>query len=244
MRQIFGPSRYSSETFKPGDHRWSQNLADYDGKNDISDFFLDPLKGINIDVGLAISMTSQDASKTIQLMQDSIKSIIDTYGTTNLRYSVMTFGDGPKVLVPFAERSPDDLKTIVESVMPSSGTPDLANTLLEAKKLFDGAGARPDAKKILVVIIDSKSGNEKVDIIEAARPLITSGCWIVPVAVAVEDKGTIEECGFLTPLKNTTVEVPKTGNPDGIAKEITDKMKEGKYLFCSYIKTVNIIIGT
>ena len=205
-------------------------------KNDVSDFFLDPLKGTNIDVGLAISLTSQDASKTIQLMQDSIKSIIDTYGATNLRYSVMTFGDSPKILAPFAERSPDDLTTIIESVMPSSGTPDLENALLEGRKLFDGAGARPDAKKILVVIIDSRSGNQKVDIIEAAKPLITSGCWIVPVAVAVEDEGIIEECGFLTPLKNTTVEVPKTGNPDEIAKEITDKIKEGKYLFCITLK--------
>ena len=225
MRQTFRPSRYSHFTNRHTNLRWSQNRVDCDGKNDISDFFSDPLKGTNIDVGLAISMTSQDASTTIQLMQDSIKSIIDTYGTTNLRYSVMTFGDSPKILAPFAERSADDLKTIIQSVMPSSGTPDLENALLEAKKLFDGAGARPDAKKILVVIIDSKSGNEKVDIIEAAKPLITSGCWMVPVAVAVE---VIEECGYLTPLKNTTVEVPKTGNPDNIAKEITDKIKEGK----------------
>jgi len=208
-----------------------QNLIDCDDKNDISDFFLDPLKGINVDVGLAISMTSQDASTTIQLVQDTVKSIIDTYGTTNLRYSVMTFGDSPKILAPFAKRSRNDLKTIIESVMPSSGTPDLKNALLEAQELFDGAGARPDAKKILVVIIDSKSGNERFDIIEAAKPLITSGCWIVPVAVAVEDKGTIEECELLTPLKNTTVEVPKTENPDEIAEEITDKIKEGKCLF-------------
>ena len=186
-------------------------------------------------------MTSQDASTTIQLMQDTVKSIIDTYGSTNLRYSVMTFGDSPKILAPFAERSPDDLKTIIESVMPSSGTPDLENALLEAQELFDGAGARPDAKKILIVIIDSRSGNERVDIIEAAKPLITSECWIVPVAVAVEDKGTIEECELLTPLKNTTVEVPKTGNPDEIAKEITDKMKEGK---CLFLVIVNIIIGS
>lgn len=176
-------------------------------------------------------MTSQDASTTIQLIQDSIKSIIDTYGTSNLRYSVMSYGDNPKILAPFAERSPDDLKAIIQSVMPSSGTPDLEKALLEAKKLFDGAGARPDAKKILLVVIDSKSGNEKVDIIEAAKPLISSGCWMVPVAVAVEDKGVTEECWLLNPLKNTTVEVPKTGNPQKIAKEITDKMKEGNYMF-------------
>ena len=181
-------------------------------------------------------MTSRDASKTIQLVQDTIKYIIDTYGTTNLRYSVMTFGNSPKILASFAERSPDELKTIIESVMPSSGTPDLEKLLSEAKKLFDGAGARPDAKKVFVIIIDSKSGNEKVDIIEAAKPLITAGCWLIPVAVAVEEEGIIEECGYLSTLKNTTVEAPKTGNPDEIAKEITDKMKEGKYLFCIALK--------
>ena len=153
--------------------------------------------------------------------------MIDTYGTTNLHYSVMTFGDRPKILAPFADkRSPEDLKKIIESVMPSSGTPDLEKALVEAKKLFDEAGARPDAKKFLILIMDSKSGSEKVDIIEAATPIIESGCWVVPVAV--EDKGVVEECGYITPLKNTTIEVPKKGNPDKIVEEITDTMKEGK----------------
>lgn len=158
--------------------------------------------------------------------------MIDTYGTTNLHYSVLTFGDRPKVLAPFADKwSPEDLKKIIESAMPSSGTPDLEKALVEAKKLFDEAGARLDAKKFLIVIMDSKSGNEKVDIIEAAKPLIESGCWVIPVAV--ENEEVVQEGGYITPLKNTTIEVPKTGNPDKIAEEITDKMKEGKFLFCN-----------
>lgn len=160
--------------------------------------------------------------------------MIDTYGTTNLHYSVMTFGDRPEILAPFAgSRSPEDLKKIIESVKPSSGTPDLEKALVEAKKLFDEAGARPEAKKFLIVIMDSKSGNEKVDIIEAATPIIESGCWVVPVAV--ENEAVVEECGYITPLKNTTIEVPKKGNPDKIAEEITDTMKEGKVVAFHYL---------
>lgn len=199
-------------------------------------FFSDPLKGTNVDVGIAISVTSQDASTTLKLIQDSIKSLIDTYGTSNLRYSVMTFGDRPKILAPFADkRSPEDLKKIIESVMPSSGAPDLEKALLEAKKLFDGAGARADAKKFLIVIIDNKSGNERIEIIEAAKPFITEECWVIPVAV--DKEVDIDELEAITPLKNTTVEVPNTEDPDKLAEEIIDKMKERK---CLFVMTVNL----
>ena len=156
--------------------------------------------------------------------------MIDNYGTTNVRYMVMTFGDRPKILAPFADKqSPGELKKIIESVMPSSGTPDLVSALVEAEKLFDEAGTRPDAKKFLILIMDNKSRNERVNLTMAANPLVEQECWLVPVAI--ENKEVVEECWELTPLKNMTIEVPKTGSPDKLVEEITDKMKEGKFLF-------------
>ena len=187
----------------------------------------DPLRGTNIDVGFAISATSPDASTTIRLMQNSIKSIIDTYGATNLRYGVMTFADRPIVLTRFAEKqSPEDLKKIVVTATPSSGKPSLENMLPEAKKLFEEAGARPDAKKFLVVILDNKSANERDDVIKAAKPLTDTGLWVIPVAIG--DNADDEELQLITPLKRTTVEVPNTGDPEKLAEEITDKVKKRK----------------
>lgn len=206
-------------------------------------FVSDPLKVTKIDVGFALSATSRDASTTIRLMQDSIKSIIDTYGTTNLQYSVMTFGDRPKILARFADKlSPKDLKKIIEeSVMPGSGPPDLERALVEAKKLFDEAGARPDAKRFLIVFMDDKSINDKRVLIEVAEPFVPE-CWVMPVAV--DKEVDIDELEAITPLKNTTVQVPKTKDPDEVAQEIIDKMKKSMYLFvCSFFLFVSLNFG-
>lgn len=185
------------------------------------------MKVTKIDVGFALSATSRDASVTIRLMQESIKFIIDTYGTTNLHYSVMKFDERPQVLVRFANKhSSEELKEIIEEfIVPSSGSPDLEKALIEAKKLFDEAGARPDAKKFLIVFMDNKSKNDRIAIVDASKPIIPE-CGVVPVGVGEEvDKKELEA---ITPLKNTTVTAPKTGNPDEVAKEIIDKMKKSK----------------
>ena len=137
----------------------------------------------------------------------------------------MSFADRPVILTPFAaSQSPEDLKRIVESATPSSGKPNLAKMFSEAEKLFEEAGARPAAKKFLVVIVDNKSADQKDGLIEAAKPLIETGCWVIPVAVG--DNADVEELRLVTPLKKTTVEVPKTGDPDKLADKIADKMKQ------------------
>ena len=176
-------------------------------------------------MGFAISATSQDASTTIRLIQESIKSFIDTYGATNMRYSLMTFGNSPSILTRFADKqSPEDLKEIIESAKTSSGKPDLENMFSEASKLFEEAGARPDAKKFLVVFLDNKSGNEKDDLIKIALLSTEQECWVIPVAVG--ENVDVDELEPINPVKNATVVVPKAGDPKKTAEEIADKMKE------------------
>lgn len=201
----------------------------------------DPLKGTNIDVGFAISATSQDTSTTIRLIQNSIKSFIDTYGATNLQYSVMRFADRPSILTPFAgEQSPEHLKKVIDSVTPSSGRPNLEMMFSEAKKMFQEAGARADAKKFLVVFVDNKSANDKDGLIEAAKPMIESEYWVIPVAVGNSVDNV--ELQLITPLKKTTVEVPKTGDPGKLAEEITEKMKERKCSLLIRFYSINFLI--
>ena len=139
----------------------------------------------------------------------------------------MTFGKRPTILAPFAEKqSPEDLKKIIESATLSAGKPNLVNLFPEVKSLFEKAGARPFAKKFLVVFVDNKSPNERVDLIEASKSLIEQELWIVPVAIG--EKSNEEELQLITTLKNTTVKVPSTGDPKKTAEEIADKMKERK----------------
>ena len=156
----------------------------------------------------------------------------------------MAFAGRPTILTPFAgEQSPEDLKKIIESVAPSSGRPNLETMFSEAKNMFQEAGARPDAKKFLVVFVDNTSANDKDGLLEAAKPLIESGYWVIPVAVG--NSVDNEELQLITPLKKTTVEVPTTGNAGKLAEEIAEKMKERKCsLLIQFYATSFLIINT
>ena len=188
------------------------------------------MKGETVDVAFAISATSQDSSgATFQLMQNSIKSIIETYGATSIHYGLMVFGDRPKTLATFGEGlSPKDFKRRLESASAVSGVPDLKTALEQGKKLFDGPGARPNAKRFLVIITDSNSENDKDDLKEAGTSLIEAECWVIPVQIGTELDP--EEFHSITPVKNNIVKVPKTENPEKLAEKITAKMKERKFV--------------
>jgi hypothetical protein len=126
----------------------------------------DPLETLEIDLGFAISATATDSSKTYKLMKDTIKDIIDRYGTDNIHYSVIVYGARPVIVTSFADAIPTAavLKRRIEAAPREQGGAALDRALEEAKKIFEGRGGRANAKKILVVITDVDSGVSKNDI--------------------------------------------------------------------------------
>ena len=140
----------------------------------------------------------------------------------------MTFADSPTVLTHFSEsQTLEDLKNRLGSATSGSGQPDMTRMLVQAERLFTTSGSRPNAKKFLVVFIDNKSANDEDDLIEGARSLVDSGFWVIPVAVG--DNANVKELELLSPLKETTIVVPKTGDPDNLGGEIIDGMKKREY---------------
>lgn len=181
-----------------------------------------------VDLGFAISSTSIDALTTFNLMKDAIKSVVSTYSTKNIRYGIIVFGDQPYKVLDFGEALPNkDILTMkIDAIRRRSGDPNLIGTMQVAKTMFEGRGARPNAKKILVVIVDNDAPQRRSQISVAAKPLEYVGIRVVPVAVGRYAEP--QQLESTTPLRDNIIEVPKTEDPIVVGKKIVDKVKKSK----------------
>ena len=191
-------------------------------------FIEDSMPMLNVDLGFAISATDSGADKTYENMKNIIKYVVDTYGLVSIRYGIIMFGDSANTYIPFSQTFPDRtvLTTLIDSYPPLRGGPDLRKALEEAKSLFDQATARPDAKKVLAVIIDHESINNSSEIKEAAKVLEDDDVQVVPVGVGpnVDD----EELETITSNKQNVIKTDKDGDPSSVGEEMIQKIRQGE----------------
>lgn len=193
-----------------------------------SDIVPDPIDQENIDLVFAISAFSTQANVTFELMKDTLMSIVAEHGADNIHYTVMTYGSITSTSVDFQDTFPDEQALLkkLEGLTPVAGTPDLDLALVDAKKAFEAPGARPDAKKVLVFIVDYKSGSTEEDVLKSAMSLEEAGVKVIPVGIGSEvDREELEKT---TPLKNNIIEVPTEESPEKLGKEIIDKIRESE----------------
>jgi len=113
---------------------------------------------------------------------------------------------------------------LFNSISRPTGEPNLQKALEASKRAFDQASPRPNAKKILVVIMDKKSIDKHEAVQEALQPL-KEDVKVVPVAVGPDaDKDQLKN---LTSVERYLVEAEKTTTPEKIAKDIMDKVTSG-----------------
>ena len=176
----------------------------------------------------AVSASSAEAKKTFDLMKETLLSIVATHGMENIHYTVMTYGSITRTVVDFQDTFPDEQALLkkLESLPTVSGTPDLDLALVDAKKAFETAGARPDAKKVLVFLVDSKSGSTEEDILKSAMALEEFGVKVIPVGIGSEVNR--EELEKTTPLKKNIIEVPTQENPERLGKKIMKRVRESE----------------
>ena len=103
--------------------------------------------------------------------------------------------------------------------------PDLEKALKESLKMFEGAGARPSARKVLVMIMDKKSGVPTSLIDDAANGLYDNNVKVIPVAVGKE--ADVKELEKSTNDKNNLIEAPKDFVPDKLGDTIMRKVLKG-----------------
>lgn len=191
----------------------------------------EPLEQEDIDLVFAVSASSTDAKETLEMMKDTLQSIVARHGAMNIHYTVISYGAQTRTIVNFQDTFPneDHLIEKLESLSSVTGTPDLDLALEDAKKAFEGPGARSQARKILVFLVDSKSGSTDEDILKSAMSLEEVGVQVI--AVAIGDKVEREELEKTTPYKKNVMEVSNKEDPESLAKNITNKIRESKYSF-------------
>ena len=154
------------------------------------------------------------------------------YGINKVHYSLATLKDKLEITLKFnlLVDSNSQFMAYVDSIPNLKGGADLAKALEDSPSMFtEENGGRPTAKKILVVVIDSKSDSSENDIEDAVSLVEDTGIRVIPVGLDQADKTelqtlTLVEEDVLTPSKDET--------PEDIAKDIMDRALNGERMIC------------
>lgn len=180
-----------------------------------------------IDLAFVIGASGSNADRVFILMKGTVNSIISTYGTSRIRYSLITFSATTIKQIDFLDNtnSVDALKALVQNMARRPGDLMLDKALSEAKKLFSSEGARANARKIVVVIVDKKSSAVEGDTRAAARSLEDARIRVVPVALGPEVDAS--EIRLLTPNRGNIVFSRLNEDATNIARNIMVKVLKG-----------------
>lgn len=159
-----------------------------------------------------------------------MESIIQQYGVKKHLYSMVVFGQNANIIQPFQKTTKDSLLSLINGAQLATGSPDLVNALETTKQLFFQliGGARPDSRKIIVVMIDKKSVNSGSAIEKIVGEYEDSKVRFVTVVIGNE--ADPDELVPLTPDKDKEDIVPtdKDGVPRTVGKEIMAAIAKGK----------------
>ena len=67
------------------------------------------LKVPEMDIGFAVNARSIKANENFRKMKEVIKEMIDSFGRTKIRYTVMVIGDEPVMEISFSDVFPSDM---------------------------------------------------------------------------------------------------------------------------------------
>lgn len=193
-------------------------------------FLFDSANIPEIDLTFALSATSVSSERTFNLMKSTVNRIIQQYGIIRIHYSVIVFGSVSTTHFDFSRTFPnkDALIRVVSRLPKKSGDPDLAKALESVTKVYELRQVRPNAKKVLVVILDSKTVNTANELNKIVPVLVDKSVLVIGVGVgrSVNSK----ELQIITEENRNIIEVGITENPDELAKEIMAIILRSKFI--------------
>lgn len=181
-----------------------------------------------MDLAFAISATASNADRTFKRMKEIMHSIVDKYGSSKIHYGLVVFGASPVNKISFGDIYPSDenLKTAIEAAPRVVGSPSLDKLLSEGNKLFSSHKNHPKARKVLVIIIDNKSGDSPSVIQSKAKNLIDRGVLVIPVAIG--NNADPKQLEKTTDDKGNVIKEEKDGDdPDELGEKIMEKILKG-----------------
>ena len=159
-------------------------------------------------------------------MKEIIDWVITKYGVGKIQYSFVLLGVTPTVKVTFTQPVNEvQLKNILQQTQRNPGGVSLKDTLDRVERIFD-ASPRPNAKRVLVLVMDKRSDSSLDEVKASAESLWRSGVKVIPVAFGQE--AAPDEVEATTSEDDNLIDVKDTNNPDKVAKEIMKKVLEGQ----------------
>ena len=186
-------------------------------------FFLDRLFNVpKLDLVFAISSTSTDADETFELMTSTVKSLVQTYDTSNIRFGLLVYGDDATVVVDLKNNTyAGKVKEHLTAITPSIGLSALDKALEAAAKMFSEAGDRQNADRVLVIMTDKSSLLDEDVVVGATKPLEKLAVKIIPVVVG--DEVDSSDFKVLTPDENI-IATNKDKDPTDLGEEIMERV--------------------
>lgn len=185
-----------------------------------------------LDIAFALSARALKSDDNFMKMKSVMTNILDIYGSSTVRYSVIKFGKDPEVELNFGDESnPEELREILQGITKNDDGADLGRALRKARELFQVAAvSRPAAKRILVVAMDKMSDSDEITVSVAARLLGHDGIRVIAVTFGKE--ADPQEMTSATLNVNNVIETNDTASTEEIAAEVMEKATNGKNTHC------------
>lgn len=179
-----------------------------------------------VDLIFAISAVSSNADEVFQKIKETITSIIDRYGTMNIRYAMIFLGSDDVATIDFDYyTTSEQLKNLITNLDRLSGDTALDEALKAARSMFKSPGARDDAQKVLVVITDKKSASSLSKVLPEANMLEDMDVKVIPVGIGSEiERKELEE---ITPNVTDVITTSSVDDPEQLGKDIMVKVLKG-----------------
>ena len=183
-----------------------------------------------LDLVFALSATALNSDDTFMTMKSVITEILNTHGSSSVRYAIITFGKYPNVTLDIGEESdPRKLRKILQSLSKNNDGADLSRALKKAKEILQNASvSRPTAKRILIVAMDKTSDSDEIAVDVAAKALARDRVRVIAVAFGKESDP--QEMAKTTLDENNVIETDDDDSVKNIAAEVMEKAKNGKLL--------------
>lgn len=187
-----------------------------------------------LDLGFAVSANSRQASVIFQKLKNVIKEIISRYGRGQIRYGLIVFGSSATTKVNFDDvfATEDDLQKFVEAVPRVSGRPALESALAQAKMLFERSN-RPDSKKVLVVLTDSKSAGSLDNVRKRSKALHDRDVTIIGVGIGGDTDVKDLEAASTDKQDALLQTLPIDSN--GLATKIMTLVMKGNFCYTNWV---------
>lgn len=142
------------------------------------------------------------------------------------RYLVMTYGNEPIIKIGFDYKFPtkDAYFQLMNQVSRQFGSPSHEKALNEAIQAFQ-LSARPDARKVVVILTDTFPPKVPELVKTVARDIELDDVKIVPVPVGTDADETAMKS--ISPYKDVLVKADRDSEPKELAEKIMDKVIKG-----------------